>query len=179
MLRTLVSATALAVVAASASFAGEGDVSWSAGYTAFDVTDSGTGVSVGAVTFRGGYEFSRHFGFEGQLDIGVDSDTVVVLATPVDLELNWAASLFGVARAPVTDNVNLFGRLGYTSAEVEASVPGVSFADDASGIAYGVGAEAFFDGRNGFRAEYTRHEFDDASADAWSITYVRRFGGNR
>lgn len=179
MLRTLASATALAAVAATASFAGQGDFTLGGGYSTFGVSDGGSDVDLGAVTLRGGYEFTDYLGVEGQLDFGVSDDTVVVGGTSVDVELNHAASLFGVARLPVSENANLFARLGYTTADVEASVPGVSFTDDADGFAYGVGGEYFFDGRNGFRAEYTRHELDDADADVFGISYVRRFGATR
>ena len=179
MLRTLVSASALAVAVASASFAGEGDFTLGGGYSLIDVSEGGIDVNAGAVTFRGGYEFTDNFGFEGQLDFGVSDDSVVVGAQTVNFEVNHAASLFGVFRAPVSENFNLFARLGYTTAEVEASVPGVAFADDADGFAYGVGGEYFFDGRNGFRVDYTRHELDDADADVFGISYVRRFGASR
>lgn len=179
MLRTLVSASAIALAAASASFADSGDFTWSAGYSAIEVSDSGQSADVGAVTFRGGYEFTRYFGFEGQLDVGVGDDTIVVAATPVDVELNYAASLFGIARAPVSENINLFARAGYTAADFEASAPGVTVTSDTDGWAYGVGAEMFFDARNGFRAGYTHHDFDSSDADVWSISYVRRFGGGR
>lgn len=173
MLRTLVSASAIALAAASSSFAGEGDFNFGAGYSQFDLD----GASVGAVTLRGGYEFTDYLGFEGQIDFGIADDTVTVLATPIDVELNYAASLFGVARAPIAPNFNLLARVGYTTAEVEASVPGFSLSDDADGFAYGVGGEFFIDDRNGFRVDYTRHDFDGGDADVFGIHYVRRFGG--
>jgi hypothetical protein len=179
MLRTLVSASAIALAAASVSFADDGDFTWSAGYSAIEISDGGQSVDVGAVTFRGGYEFTRHFGFEGQLDVGVSDDSIIIAATPVDVELNYAASLFGIARAPVSENANLFVRAGYTAADVEASIPGVSVTSDTDGWAYGVGGEVFFDQRNGFRAGYTHHDFDSSDADVWSLSYVRRFGGGR
>lgn len=179
MLRTLVSASALALVAAGSSFADDGDFFYSIGYSSVDITETGLDVGLGAITLRSGYEFTDHFGFEGQIDIGVNGDTVSVLATPVDVELNYGYSFFAVARAPVAENINLFARVGYGSAEVEVSVPTVSFADDADGFAWGVGGEMFFDERNGFRIEYTQFDFDNTDADVFGVSYVRRFGGGR
>ncbi|WP_421792841.1 porin family protein [Hyphobacterium sp.] len=173
MLRTLASASALALAAAASSFAGEGDFTVGAGYSHVDLD----GASVGAITLRGGYEFTNYLGVEGQVDIGIADDTVTVLATPIDVELNYAASLFGVARAPLAPNFNLLARIGYTTAEVEASVPGFSLSDDADGFAYGVGAEFFVDDHNGFRFDYTRHDFDGGDGDVFGLHYVRRFGG--
>lgn len=179
MLRSFVSASALALAAASASFADGGDFTWGVGYSAFEIGDGGQSADLGAVTFRSGYEFTRHFGLEGQLDIGVNDDTVIVAATPVDVELNYAASLFGIARAPVAENINLFLRGGYTTADFDASAAGFTVTSDTDGWAYGAGGEVFFDARNGFRAEYTHHDFDSSDGDVWSLTYVRRFGASR
>lgn len=179
MLRTLVSSVALAAAAASASFADDGDFTLGAGLSTVGVSEGGFDVDITALNLRGGYEFTRHLGFEGQLDFGLDNDTVVFNNTPVDVEMNVAASLFGVARAPVSENATLFARIGYTTANIEASVPGFALSDDADGFAYGIGGEYFFDGRNGFRFDYTRHDLDDTDADVFGISYVRRFGANR
>jgi len=178
-MRTLISASVLALMAASASFADDGDFAWSAGYSAIDLSEPGLDVTVGAVTFRGGYEFSRHFGFEGQLDIGANSDTIIVGAAAVEIDLDYAASLFAVARAPVSENVNLFIRGGYTTAQVDVSVPGLTISPDGGGWGYGAGAELFFDERNGFRIDLTHNDFDGTDATAFGIHYVRRFGGGR
>ncbi|MEE2525501.1 porin family protein [Hyphobacterium sp. HN65] len=179
MMRTLVLSTVLAAAASAASFADDGDFTLGAGLSTIGVSEGGFDVDVSAVTLRGGYEFTRFLGFEGQLDIGVDGDTVMFNNTPVDVDVNMAASLFGVARAPISENANLFARIGYTTANIEASVPGFGLTDDADGFAYGVGGEFFFDGRNGVRIDYTRHELDDADADVFGISYVRRFGATR
>ncbi|QNL19446.1 porin family protein [Hyphobacterium sp. CCMP332] len=179
MLRTLVSASALALAAASASFAGQGNFTYGIGYSTVNVTDSTASVDVGAVTLRGDYQFTRHFGFEGQVDFGVSDDTIIVANTPVDVELNYAISGFVIARAPVSENANLFARVGYATADVGASVPGVSITDSLDGFGFGVGGEYFFDARNGFRVDYTNYDFGNSDANVYGITYVRRFGGGR
>lgn len=166
-------------MAASASVADDGDFAWSAGFSAIDISEPGLDVSVGAVTVRGGYEFSRHFGFEGQLDIGANSDTVVFGGVPVDIDLNYGLSAFAVARAPVAENINLFVRAGYSMAEVDVSVPGLTISPDGDGWSYGVGAEVFFDERNGFRMDFTHSDFDGTDANSFGVHYVRRFGGGR
>lgn len=173
MFRTLLTASAAAVALSSASFAGEGDFRLGVGYSNFDVD----GFNFGAISVTGGADFSEYFGVEGQLDFGIADDSVTVGGTSVDVELNYAASVFGVARLPIDEgHSNLFFRAGYTWAEVEASAAGVAAAADGDGFAFGVGGEFFFDDVNAVRIDYTRHEIEDGEADVFGIRYIRRFG---
>ena len=57
------------------------------------------------------------------------------------------------------------------------SAAGTSASDDGDSWNYGVGGQYSFDGKNGVRADYTRHDFKDSStnADVWSVAYVRKF----
>ncbi|MGZ8407996.1 MAG: hypothetical protein ACXWVJ_08205, partial [Caulobacteraceae bacterium] len=59
---------------------------------------------------------------------------------------------------------------------------------DTNGFKYGVGAQYFFDGANGVRADWTRFESgngDDIpgyfgpkdASNEWAITFTHRFGG--
>ena len=57
----------------------------------------------------------------------------------------------------------------------------VSVTDGVDSLNYGAGAQYFFNhGPNGVRADYTRYDFRGAgngSGDVFSISYVRKFGG--
>ena len=74
-------------------------------------------------------------------------------------------------------NADLFIRGGYGSTRLRASAPGVSVSDSEESWNYGAGGQYFFDANNGVRAEYTRHDFNHnaGSADAWAVSYVRKF----
>lgn len=173
MLRTLLTASVAAAAFTGIAAADAGDFRFSGGYTYVDIED----LQFDAVSLRGGYDFTDFIGVEGQLDIGLGDETVRVGATNVDVSLDYAFGGYVVGRAPIAENANLFGRIGYVTAQADASAAGVTFSDDDDGFAYGVGGEWFFDGRNGVRVDYTRIDFDNAdAADTFGISYVYRFG---
>lgn len=175
MYRSLIAAS-LSVLAltATASAQDAPQFTLGAGYERFDLD----GVDLDSFVLRGGYDFNQYFGVEGQLNLGLGDDTVDVLGTPVDVELNYAAGVFGVVRPWSNDQASVFLRAGYTVADAEASLPGYNVSDNDNAWAFGAGGEWFFSGNNGVRVDYTRYEFDEGSdADSFGIAYVRRFGG--
>ena len=149
-------------------------VTGSIGYTQFD-TDSG---DLGAITGRVGYDFTRNFGIEGEASIGVKDDDITVAGVDGKLEHDWDAAAYGVAKLPVNENLELFGRLGYGTTSVTTDLAGVTASGDGESVNYGVGANYFIDGRNGIRADWTRRDFRDdgaGEADTYGLSFVRRF----
>ncbi|MEQ8405860.1 MAG: porin family protein [Oceanicaulis sp.] len=165
-MKTLLLASAAALLAASAASAQTADTGFSlgAGYTYLD-TD---GLDFDALTVRGGYDFNAYFGVEGEALIGLGDEDFGGL----DASLNYGVGAFAKARYPLSETVTAFARAGYVVAELELEGFG---SDDADGFAFGAGGEYAF-GANAIRGEYTRYEFeDDAEADGFSVSYVRRF----
>lgn len=160
-------ASLLAIVAAPIAVA-QGTVELSGAYSNID----GDGADVGALTGRGTYFFNRYLGAEGEVSIGID-DANVGGGT---VELDHSLGAFGVVRAPVSDRVELFGRVGYATSEFNASIPGLGSASaDVDGVAYGVGGKFFLTEHFGIRADASRYEGDDSEADVFSIGGVYRF----
>src|SRR5690606_30509723 len=90
----------------------------------------------------------------------------------------YDAAVYGVAKVPVSQNLELFGRVGYGTTSLKADIAGVSATEDGESLNYGAGANWFFDSQNGVRADWTRRDFQDDGAgevDTWSVGYVRRF----
>ena len=108
-----------------------------------------------------------------------DDLSIAVAGTPptnVDVELKHAAAIYGVAGVPLGENGRIFARVGYGTQKIEASAAGVAIDGSEESVNYGVGAQYFFDGQNGIRGDYTKHDFNDSGdADVWSVSYVRRF----
>jgi opacity protein-like surface antigen len=131
-----------------------------AGYTSYD-TEAG---DVGAATGRLGYQFTPHLGVEGEASFGVDDDD--------GAELDNAYGIYGVGTLPVTERVDLFGRVGYQTVEVD----GTALADDGDndGLGYGAGVNVRLTERFGLRGEYTRLDSDD-DVDTWGIGGVVNF----
>ena len=170
------SAAAVAVIAIAAPAAAQDwtNPSWyaSGGYS--NLSADGADASLDAVTGRVGARFNPYFGAEGELSIGVGDEEV----TPgVDVSLSHDAAIYAVGALPLAENFEVFGRVGYGTTELEVSGGGLTLAEDGDSWNYGVGANYFFDGVNGVRADYTRRDFqnDGGEADVWSINYVRRF----
>ena len=138
---------------------------------------SAEGVDVGAIQGRLGARFGQYFGVEGELAGGVKGDKTQVGGVPVKVDLEHQAAIYGVGFLPVSPNVDLFARVGYGNTKLKASAAGTSASDDGDSWNYGVGGQYSFDGKNGVRADYTRHDFKDSStnADVWSVAYVRKF----
>ena len=148
-------------------------VTGSIGYTQLD-TDGG---NLGAVTGRMGYDFTRNLGVEGEASIGVSDDDFTVAGVPGTIEHKYDAAAYGVAKLPINENFELFGRLGYGTTRVKAEVAGVQDSDSTDSVNYGVGANYFIDGQNGVRADWTRRDFrgDAGEADTYGLSFVRRF----
>lgn len=154
----------------------------SLGYAGEGVSD--IDAEFGSIQGRLGYRLHRHFGVEGELGHGVNSDTPQF--ADVDLEGQAAAYLMGYL--PVGPKIDLFARVGVGAQDMEGEnfciawlvAPGPSicnlpFAEES--VNYGLGATYMFDARNGLRADWTRKDYGDADlkADAWSIAFQRRF----
>lgn len=130
-----------------------------AGYTQFQ-TD---GADIGAATGRLGYRFNPNFAVEGEASTGVDDDDGV--------DLNHNAGVYARGILPVTSNLDVHGRVGYTTSEFDTPLGDVE--DD--GLAYGAGAEFRFSPSLGIRADWTRLEGEDEDADAISLGGVLNF----
>jgi outer membrane immunogenic protein len=168
---------AVGPVAAQAQSMSTPEIYGSVGYAHADAGD----FDLGAIQGRLGAKITPYFGVEGELALGVKDDTyrppVSIGASPIDVELNHSAAIYGVGFLPINPNADLFARVGYGTTEIEASAAGISSKADGESWNYGVGGRYFLDANNGFRADYTRQEFQDdgGSADVWAVGYVRKF----
>lgn len=135
-----------------------------AGYTQYDL---GSGANVGGVTGRLGYNFTPHFGVEGEGTVGVEDDD--------NAELNSALGLYAVGTLPIgASGFDVHGRAGYNQIDVDGSGP-VADIDD-GGLSYGAGLGWRVGTNWGLRADWTRTELDDSGdADAISLGGTLKF----
>lgn len=144
------------------------------GYT---FIDGGEGAKFGAATARLGARVHNNFAVEGEAAIGVDGDSVTVGGITADTKLKHSFNAYAVGLLPVTPQLDLFVRGGYGTTRVRATSAGVSASDSEDSWNYGGGVQYLFDANNGVRFEYTAHDFGkgQGTADAWGVSYVRRF----
>ncbi|HEY8617470.1 porin family protein [Phenylobacterium sp.] len=172
------SAAAIAMVApaiAQAQTAPTTGVYGSIGYAQTDFDD----VDLGAIQGRLGWRGGTWFGVEGEAAFGVKDDSVDLGGgIDADVEVKRQLGIYAVGFAPLSANTDLIARIGYGNTKIKASAAGVSGSDDGDSFNFGVGAQHHFDGVNGVRIDWTRHDFRDdgaGHADVWSIAYTRRF----
>lgn len=156
-------------------------------------TDLGTeDVDAFIINGRIGYRFNDYFAVEGELGFGtggdeidrvipLDVDPIGTLNVDTNVALDVENYYVGFARGilPVSEQFDLFVRVGYGEANADADVIGnalgftaaTSVSQSESGLAYGVGGQFDFTENDGIRADYTR--LDDT--DIISLAYARRF----
>ncbi len=169
--------------------------------TELDLTDidvSGQTIDLGTedaditmITGRLGYRLNDYFAIEGEAGFGLGGDDfdraipVQVLGTTANVDTNVTLDVqdyyiaFARAIMPVSDQFDIFVRGGYGKATAEADIVGSlsgftasgSAEDDASGFAYGVGAQFNLTDNDGIRADFTRLE----DTNILSLAYSRRF----
>ena len=147
-------------------------------------------LNFGSVTGRFGGRLTPFVGAELEGSIGVREDRLDFAQGGVDgtMKLRAQAAVYAIGFVPVGANAELFGRVGWGSSNFDARVfsgggntgvnpQGVYPAPEGQSINYGFGGQFFFDGVNGLRADYTRHDFrdDDEALDSFTISYIRRF----
>jgi hypothetical protein len=135
-------------------------------------------VDLGAIQGRLGYRIMPYAGIEGEVAVGVKKDDVSVAGVTGRAKLKHEAAIYGVGFLPLSDQTDLFARVGYGNTKVKVSALGSSAEADGNRWNFGVGGQHYFDGLNGVRVDYTRQEFtknDSGHADVYSIAYTRRF----
>lgn len=161
-------AFSLAALALAAPLAAAQGLEVSGGYSNLDAD----GANIGALTGRATYFFTNHLGVEGEASFGIQDDDLGAGT----VELSNSLGAFGVVRAPISDQFQLHGRVGYATSELDVSLPGLgSGSGDVDGVAYGVGAKYFITERFGLRGDFTKFDGDDGDADVLSISAVLRF----
>jgi outer membrane immunogenic protein len=131
------------------------------------------GVDLGAIQGRLGAKFGRYVGVEGEVGVGVNDDHI----GGVSVKLNHQEAGYVVGFVPLSPNFDLLARAGYGHEEIRASAGGVHDSEGANSWNLGAGAEYFFNGRDGIRADYTHFSLnhDGGDANVWSVAYAHRF----
>jgi len=158
-----------------------------------ETVDLGTeNADIAIINGRIGYRFNDYFAVEGEIGFGVGGDDVnrvipvdvapfgtVDVDANVDLSIDNYYVAFARGILPVSNQFDLFVRLGYGEANADADITASalgfatsgSVSDSESGFAYGVGGQFDFTEKDGIRADYTRLD----QTDIISLAYARRF----
>ena len=150
------------------SFAGsEGQSYFGASYHMGTYEEDGLpSADLTGLNIKGGAYIADNVAVEGRYTLGMDSDTVSVFVpgfgnVDVELELDSAISIFVKGDLPVSNAANIYGLIGFTKAELTATVLGSSYTDDDSGLSYGFGVEAAINDDMFINGEYIMYLDED------------------
>lgn len=113
-----------------------------------------------------GYEVHPNLAVEGLLGFNASDDSIQYNGTSVPNSSAKVSDAFGVYLKPktmVTDNLEIFGRLGWTKAKSTAAVGGTSESDTSDDFGYGVGASYYFDKKTYGTVSYTSFSNKDGN----------------
>jgi len=116
----------------------------------------------GNIVGRFGIDLHKNFALEGEGSFGV-------LESDEGFKLGHKGASYARFKAPVSDQVEAFARVGYFTSKAEG--------ETADGLAVGAGIEFFplEDKKHSVRAEYTNLNVNANAANVFSIAYGIRF----
>lgn len=187
MFRTILIATAAAVIAATAQAQDTG-LYLEGGYQYLDIQPGGadSGVDTNGIAARAGVKLNRYFSVEGELATGIqdgdfdyntdedafnfddnnDGDLADVISASGDLGLNYLVGIYGKAELPLTERLGVYARAGYAYVDLDASLetPGgqvIIVEDSADGPAFGAGLQYGLTDNLYLKGDYTYYSFDN------------------
>jgi outer membrane immunogenic protein len=150
----------------------------------YSLYNGGEDIRFSAATLRGGVMFTPNFGAEVEFSKGIGASDLKGLGfANFDLSLDSQISGFVVGRLPMSEQSNLFARLGYSSAtlSVKGNGPftGGSADIELQDVIWGIGGEYYFNNRLGVRGEVTGFKAEgntiDNGLDIFTISLVAKF----
>lgn len=194
-MRRVLAAAAIAALgaAAAAPAMAQQDVSYTGVYgnLGWSQTDR-EGAKTQSIEGRAGYRFNRYLGVEaevkGGLSTGHSDFNLGAGPTGAGLKQTLGGAGYVVGFLPITHKFDLLARVGYGASHYDVSATGSpNFGFTENGLRFGGGAEYFFDGRNGIRADWTREHANGVDslpigytlpgrdADVISVAFNHRF----
>lgn len=123
-----------------------------------------------------GYKFHPNISGEVFLAGGLDTEYVNYGGTRIGSEVKNSYGIFVKPHMMLTDQVELFGRLGYLESELEVSVPGGSATDSDGSFAYGAGVNYHFTDRFYGQFAYTSfYDKDEDTAQGYTLAVGMKF----
>jgi hypothetical protein len=146
------------------------------GYTGVEIERGGSSADNELLTGFIGYKFHPNVAGEAFLAVGVGDETQDVFGTPITTELDSMYGLFIKPTTMVSDQLELFGRVGYVAADLTVSSPTGSFSEDDSSFAYGAGANYYFTDRFYGQFAYTTfYDKDDTDISGYTLAVGMEF----
>ncbi|MDC7683870.1 porin family protein [Asticcacaulis sp. BYS171W] len=165
-----IAAAAFGATTASAQSLSQPQVYGSMGATATDNKNSDS--SLNSINGRVGAKLTPHFGVEGELAAGTNGDST----NSGRYKLTNKKAAYAVGFVPVSDKVDLIGRVGVSDTKLK-KYNNQAIAEDGTALDVGVGAQVHLNDSYAIRGDYTRSSFKDDKGDADNVTVsvVKKF----
>ncbi len=174
----IIAATAVAALAAGVTPALAQSTSPVSYYGSIGDTYLTKNGSLNEITGRVGARWGQYLGVEGEIGGGVSSMSGPGYKASEPL----AGALYGVVFYPLMPNLDVLARVGYGESNFHntyAATPRLNGSQTTTSVNYGVGAQYFLTANDGVRGDYTKRDYmhhgAPYDADAWSLSYVRKF----
>ena len=174
---------ALIALVSSSAIAQQSPVSAEVGYTMLSTKASASGITLSSdptmLRLLLGTELNENFDLEGMVGVAMSDDEVKVNGISLSSLVSTSfkvKSAYGVFVRPKTminDQLELFGRLGYSKLKYSMSVASLNLSDSESGMSFGVGASYKLSDTAKLTVDYTSYVSDVADTDG--ITFGLRF----
>lgn len=115
-----------------------------AGYGAIQYKEFGATATPGVGTLRFGMNIDKNLSVEGLLGTTITNANGFVGNIPLSVKYESIYGIYLKAKTEVAPNFDLFARLGYMHATINASIPGYSASAGGSDLSYGIGAQYSF-----------------------------------
>jgi hypothetical protein len=143
------------------------------GYTRSEF-DSDVNARLNIINLRGGGQWG-HWGGEMEVGAGLGDSSTSVSGFGFNVKENYEVGIYGVGFLPVSNDLDVFARVGAVGAQYHESANGLNTSNNEHGWAAGGGVRYFpKGGANGVRVEYTRYGMQD-DLNNYGVSYVRKF----
>ena len=147
------------------------------GYTALTYNDSGRNWSPTAARIMVGQNTWSNFGLEGMLGAGLTSNKQTVSGIAFTVSIPTMYGLYVKAYTNVSEDFELFGRLGYTGWSRKLAYNSTSISNSGSALSYGVGAKYAITKSTTVSADYMVYQ-NGAGSDAGLTGFTFGVGYN-
>ncbi|HTN32431.1 MAG TPA: porin family protein [Marinobacter sp.] len=173
---SLITILGLACFSSSVALADQNYVGASFAFVDYSEEGIRDDASLTMIAGRLGAKFNKNLSGEIRVGFGVGDDSVNVLGTDVDVELNTMFGAYVRGGVEVAKSFYPYVVLGYTRGEITLSVPGYSRSDSESDVSFGLGADVDINDKLTFNVEYMNYfDKDGAEIDGFSLGLVTRF----
>lgn len=143
---SLAAATAFSFAGAAHAEGADAPLYFELGYSKLSVKGGVPGMSLkaspGAISGIAGYQVNNNLSFEGLLAFGAGGSEAKIngVGSGVDIKVGTGLGFFARASTNLTDDLQVFGRLGWQHSRLKFSDATGSDSDSGSDLAYGFGA---------------------------------------